>query len=155
VTAQPQDGLILHASCVALDDATGLLILGPSGSGKSTLALELMALGAVLVSDDRTILRRDGQHDAGHAPQPQTLTATAPDTISGMIEARGVGLLRAEPLPAATLRGVVDLSQVETDRLPLRREKALIGVSIPLFYRVDGPQFAPALIQWLKGGRCA
>ncbi|MEG3663682.1 HPr kinase/phosphatase C-terminal domain-containing protein [Celeribacter halophilus] len=147
MTAQPQDGLILHASCVALDDATGLLILGPSGSGKSTLALELMALGAVLVSDDRTHVRC--------GPKAQTLTATAPDTISGMIEARGVGLLRAEPLPAATLRGVVDLSQVETDRLPLRREKALIGVSIPLFYRVDGPQFAPALIQWLKGGRCA
>ncbi|WP_417246301.1 HPr kinase/phosphorylase [Celeribacter sp.] len=147
MTAQPQDGLILHASCVALDDATGLLILGPSGSGKSTLALELMALGAVLVSDDRTHVRSD--------PKTQTLTATAPDTIAGMIEARGVGLLRAEALPAATLRGVVDLSQVETDRLPLRREKALINVSIPLFYRVDGPQFAPALIQWLKGGRCA
>ncbi|PZX12141.1 HPr kinase/phosphorylase [Celeribacter halophilus] len=147
MTAQSQDGLILHASCVALDEATGLLILGPSGSGKSTLALELMALGAVLVSDDRTHVRCD--------PKAQTLTAIAPDTISGMIEARGVGLLRAEPLPAAILRGVVDLSQVETDRLPLRREKALINVSIPLFYRVDGPQFAPALIQWLKGGRCA
>ncbi|WP_417263689.1 HPr kinase/phosphorylase [Celeribacter sp.] len=135
----------LHASCVALDSESGLLILGPSGSGKSTLSLMMMALGATLVSDDRTLLTRDGAD----------LMARAPETLTGMIEARGVGLLKSECLPHTRLRAVVDMAQVETERLPPRREKALIGVSIPLFYRVDGPQFAPALIQWLKGGRCA
>nr|WP_254870027.1 HPr kinase/phosphatase C-terminal domain-containing protein [Celeribacter sp. HF31] len=128
-----------------MDSDSGLLIIGPSGSGKSTLSLTMMALGARLVSDDRTILTRDADD----------LMATAPETLSGMIEARGVGLLTAECLSHTRLRAVVDLAQVETERLPPRREKALIGVSIPLFYRVDGPQFAPALIQWLKGGRCA
>lgn len=137
--------LNLHASCVALDDRSGLLILGPSGSGKSSLALSLMGYGAKLVSDDRTDVLRDGDR----------LIASAPASISGMIEARGVGLLSAEPLSHACITGVVDLSHVELERLPPRREKALIGVPIPLFFKVDGPQFAPALIQWLKGGRCA
>lgn len=137
----------LHASCVALGAENGLLIVGPSGSGKSALCLTLMALGARLVSDDRTFLKRD--------PDANYLTAEAPETIAGMIEARGFGLLKSECLSQVRLRGVVDMAQVETERLPPRREKALIGVSIPLFYRVDGPHFAPALIQWLKGGRCA
>lgn len=140
-----QEEVNLHASCVALDSESGLLIIGPSGSGKSTLSLTMMALGATLVSDDRTLLTRDGAD----------LMATAPGTLTGMIEARGVGILTAECLTHTRLRAVVDMAQVETERLPPRREKALIGVSIPLFYRVDGPQFAPALIQWLKGGRCA
>ncbi|PTQ74751.1 HPr kinase/phosphorylase [Celeribacter persicus] len=137
--------LNLHASCVALDETSGLLITGPSGCGKSTLALTLMGFGAHLVSDDRTGLRREGE----------TLVATAPATISGMIEARGVGLLSATPLSHTRIRALVDLSQSETDRLPPVREKALIGISIPMFFRVDGPGFAPALIQWLKGGRVA
>ncbi|WP_460272623.1 HPr kinase/phosphorylase [Celeribacter sp. ULVN23_4] len=140
--AQP---LNLHASCVALDADSGLLILGPSGSGKSTLALTLMAFGAHLVSDDRTELRREADG----------LYGSAPATLSGMIEARGLGLLRAAPLSHVRIRAVVDLSQSETDRLPPLREKVLLGVSIPLFFKVEGPQFAPALIQWLKGGRCA
>ncbi|MDA3887407.1 MAG: serine kinase, partial [Allgaiera sp.] len=51
----PEGESILHASCVALD-GRGVLILGPSGAGKSGLALQLMALGARLVADDRTRL---------------------------------------------------------------------------------------------------
>jgi HPr kinase/phosphorylase len=46
---------ILHASCIALE-GRGLLILGPSGAGKSSLAIRMMALGASLVSDDRTLV---------------------------------------------------------------------------------------------------
>ena len=49
----PQGTLIMHASCVAVQ-GKGVLILGPSGAGKSSLALQLMALGADLVADDRT-----------------------------------------------------------------------------------------------------
>ncbi|WP_434289336.1 HPr kinase/phosphorylase [Celeribacter sp. SCSIO 80788] len=137
--------LNLHASCVALDENAALLITGPSGCGKSTLALTLMGFGAHLVADDRTELTRAGD----------TLIAKAPETISGMIEARGVGLLSAPALSHARIRAVVDLSQTEPNRLPPARETALIGVSIPVFFKVEGPGFAPALIQWLKGGRCA
>ena len=53
--------MIVHASCIA-HRGRGLLILGPSGAGKSTLALEMMAYGAALVADDRTVLRLAGDH---------------------------------------------------------------------------------------------
>ena len=49
----------LHASCVA-SDGRAVLIAGPSGSGKSDLALRLMDRGFTLVSDDRTIIRKEG-----------------------------------------------------------------------------------------------
>nr|WP_319249027.1 serine kinase [uncultured Celeribacter sp.] len=134
----------LHACCVALDASRALLICGPSGSGKSSLALGLMALGARLVADDRTIV---------HADAEGRLWAEAPETIFGMIEARGLGLLSATALQQAEIKGIVDLARTEPERLPPCRETALMGVTVPLMYQVEGPQFAPALIQWLKGGR--
>ncbi len=75
----------LHASCVAVD-GRAVLIEGLSGSGKSDLALRLIDRGAVLVSDDYTIVRRI----AGK------LAACAPPNIAGLIEVRGVGLV---PMP--------------------------------------------------------
>lgn len=138
--------VLLHASCVALSPHSGLLIMGPSGSGKSSLALMLMAFGARLVSDDQVKITRD--------LASQELYATAAPNIEGMIEARGLGILRAETLSSCVLRGIVDMALVERDRLPPLRKRTLIGTEIPVFHRVEGPQFAPALIQWLKGG-CA
>ena len=125
------DGLILHASCVALD-GRGLLIMGPSGAGKSALALQLMALGARLVSDDRT------EVTAG----PRGLLARCPSpAIRGLIEARGVGLLRAEP------------AQDEDHRLPPRRSMAILGSHLPLVLRVRDDHFPAALLLYLEGGR--
>ena len=72
---------VLHASCVGLD-GDAVLILGKSGAGKSALALTLMAYGAQLVADDRVVLR----------PVDGRIIASAPDTIAGLIEARGVGI---------------------------------------------------------------
>lgn len=86
----------------------GLLILGASGAGKSGLALEMMARGAVLVADDRTVLRRE----AGG------LVADAPDSLRGLIEARGVGILRARAHGPVTLALAVDLARAEPERLP-------------------------------------
>ena len=64
----------VHASTVAIG-GKAVLIGGPSGSGKSDLALRLIDRGAVLISDDYTIVRRT---DAG-------LVANAPATIIAMI----------------------------------------------------------------------
>ena len=64
--------MILHATCVAVD-GRGLLILGPSGSGKSALALQLIALGAQLVADDRTRVSRRGA--ASGRPLPRRRSA--------------------------------------------------------------------------------
>lgn len=136
-TAQP-----LHASCIALE-GRGLLILGPSGAGKSALALHLMALGAVLVADDRVLLRAAGGQ----------LWASAPPQLAGLIEARGTGILRAPALPEVALHLVADLAQDEPDRLPPRRHICLAGVELPLALRVAAPHFPSALLHWLRHGR--
>lgn len=135
-------GTLFHASCVALD-GKGVLILGASGSGKSTLALQLMAYGAGLVSDDRTWLRAvEGQ-----------LVASAPTTIRGLIEARGVGILQADPLEPCAVALAVDMDQTEVERLPQPWEFSHGGGSVPLLRRVDHAHFAAAILQVLKGGR--
>ena len=116
----------LHASAVAFpspDGAFGVLVLGASGSGKSGLVLRLMALGARLVSDDRVVLRRD---PAGF------LIAAAPAPITGLVEARGVGILRAPaggPVPVCL---AVDLDAAPGGRLPPRRKILLLGCDIEL-----------------------
>lgn len=133
---------IVHASCVAID-GRGLLISGASGSGKSALALELMALGAELVSDDRVILT--GGQDA--------VTASAPAPISGLIEARGIGLLRARPHGPVNVVCVVDLNETETDRLPVPRQIAVMGRYVTLLLKVDTRHFPSALMQFCKEGR--
>jgi HPr kinase/phosphorylase len=133
---------IVHASCVAIDGC-GLLIVGASGSGKSGLALDLMALGATLVSDDRVILSRAGND----------LVASAPAAIAGLIEARGIGLLNARPHGSVALGCVVDLDRTETDRLPTHRQIVLLGVSVTLLLKVDSRHFASALMQYCKKGR--
>ncbi len=54
-------GLIVHA-CAVKDEERALLFAGHSGAGKSTLArLWLENSSKTLLSDDRVILRRDGQ----------------------------------------------------------------------------------------------
>jgi len=132
----------LHASCVALG-RRALLITGTSGSGKSSMALALMAHGAQLVADDRTVVTRQGDD----------LIASAPPTIAGLIEARGIGILNAAPAGATPLFAVLDLDQTETERLPEHRETDLLGQSVPLLLRVETPHFAAAVLQYLKAGR--
>jgi len=138
--AEPE--LIRHGTTVAWD-GRGLLIIGASGTGKSALALDLMALGCALVADDRTALSvEDG-----------AVIARCPPAISGLIEARGIGLLRADPAPMARLIAVLDLDQSETDRLPVHREITLLGFSVPLLHNPGRGGAASALLQYLKCGR--
>jgi len=133
---------VVHASCVALD-GHAVLITGASGSGKSTLALELMALGADLVSDDSTELTViDG-----------VLLARAAAAIRGRIEARGVGLLQAAAVGPCTVSLAVDLDQAESDRLPPRRTAVFCGIPVPVIHGAKHPGLAPAVILYLKGGR--
>jgi HPr kinase/phosphorylase len=131
----------VHASCVALD-GKGLLILGASDSGKSTLALQLMALGCDLVADDRVILTAlDGD-----------LVATCPETIAGLIEARGIGILNAASVPNANVQVVVDMDHEEQDRMPPARTVTLCDLPTPLIYRSVGDHFAPVVLQLLRAG---
>lgn len=129
---------VIHAGCVALE-GRGLLILGRSGSGKSALALELIALGAELVADDRTRLWRDGDR----------LRAASPPTIAGLIEARHVGLLRLPYRDRADVALALDLDRAEPERLPPRRNITLCGVDLPLLFTPPLGHSASVLIQCL------
>lgn len=138
---QPQPNII-HASCVTLG-GRGLLIKGPSGSGKSALALQLMAFGAMLVADDRVVVKvRNGE-----------VFASAPPTLKGLIEARGIGLLNADAASESVVVGVVDLAHLEEKRLPEHSKVTIDGYDIPLFYAVNEPRLTASLLQFLKAGR--
>ena len=137
-----QDRSILHASCVVVQ-TKGVLILGLSGSGKSTLALQLLALGADLVADDRVeITAEDGR-----------AIARCPGAISGLIEARGIGILRLHSVPMTELALVVDLGQVETNRLPPRRHVSIAGVQIDLVLGPISGHLSASVLCYLKGQR--
>jgi serine kinase of HPr protein (carbohydrate metabolism regulator) len=111
----------VHASTVALD-GHAVLITGPSGSGKSDLTLRLLDRGFTLVSDDQTIVKRDGDR----------LIATAPPNIAGKLEIRGVGIVEMETASDVPVALLVDLTS-EIQRLPdENRERPVLGVKIPL-----------------------
>ena len=96
----------LHVTSVAIG-GHAVLIAGPSGAGKSDLALRLIDRGAMLISDDYTILeRREG-----------ALTASPPVTIAGKIEVRGLGILSLPNVASAPVALIIQL-QDEVDRMP-------------------------------------
>lgn len=135
----------LHASCVAVD-GRGLLILGPSGAGKSALAIRLVALGAALVADDRTSV----------AVEAGALVAACPNpALQGLVEARGLGILRAPSQETVPLVLAVDLGQRESERLPPRRTVTILGVPLPLVLHPQNDHFPDALMLYLRHGRQA
>lgn len=111
----------VHASAVAIE-GRAVLIGGRSGHGKSDLAMRLIDRGAVLISDDYTFLRRvEGK-----------AIASAPATIIGKIELRGVGLIEEmENVQEVPVALYVDLDKAP-ERLPEPGGAMMLaGVSIP------------------------
>lgn len=97
----------LHATSVAIG-GRAVLLCGVSGIGKSDLALRLIDRGAVLISDDYTLVKRvDGQ-----------LVATAPVTIAGKMEVRGLGIVAMPHVADVPVALLVDLFD-KVDRMPL------------------------------------
>lgn len=97
----------LAGTCVAREGA-GVLLLGPSGAGKSDLALRLLARGFDLVADDQVVIE-DG-------------TASPPAALAGLLEVRGLGIIRLPHAPRAQLALVVALGEAERLPMPARHE---------------------------------
>jgi HPr kinase/phosphorylase len=102
----------IHGSCISRDGA-GVLLLGPSGCGKSDLALRLLECGFVLVADDRVEL--DG------------MNASAPALLAGLLEVRGLGIIRLPYTVTTKLALVADLS-ARAERLPIPQFHPNLGL---------------------------
>ena len=101
----------IHATALIVGHR-GILIRGPSGSGKSRLALMLLqaaGLGFVrLVGDDRIHLE---------AVNGRLLMRPA-TALAGLIEIRGLGIVRCVHEPVAVADLVIDLDAADGARLP-------------------------------------
>lgn len=113
----------IHASSVVIDNKA-VLLRGPSGSGKSDLAVRLIEQGATLLSDDYVSLCEEGG----------VLVARPPETIGGLIEIRGLGILRMPYCDRAAVHLIADLvSPKDVPRLPEKQWvelEAFQGVSV-------------------------
>ena len=121
--------MFVHATCVALKQGRSwraLLLRGPSGAGKSDVALRLIEAGGRLVADDQTHLAKVGR----------ALIATPPQSLAGLIEVRGIGIVklgRSQLLaraPLALLDDLVRPDQIE--RMPKPAREKVLGVDLPL-----------------------
>ncbi len=84
----------IHGSCASRDGA-GVLLLGPPSAGKSDLLLRLIDRGFLLVADDRV----DIEHGV----------AAPTKSLAGLIEVRGLGILRMPYVAQSPLRLCVTL----------------------------------------------
>jgi HPr kinase/phosphorylase len=127
----------VHGTAIALG-SEGILLRGPSGAGKSDLALRLIDQGARLVADDQTELRREGDD----------IIMSAPATIAGRIEVRGLGIVDVPHLASAPLRLVVDLMPPqEIERMPAARECTFLGRAVPVVALAPFEASAPAKLR--------
>ena len=111
----------VHASTVSIG-GRAVLIAGRPGSGKSDLALRLIDRGAILVSDDYTILTRSGDG----------LLASAPETIRGRIEVRPIGLIGMPFENAVPVALIVTLDDPVVRMPEPDQSRTLAGISLPL-----------------------
>ena len=115
----------IHATCIALG-SKGILLTGSSGSGKSDLALRMIkGQGAVLVADDRTDI----------IFEKNKLIACCPAEIKGLLEVRGIGIIKLPPQEKTEVSLLVELveNQAAIERLPQSETAELCGVKIKLY----------------------
>ena len=121
--------LVVHASCVDVN-GSGVLIVGRSGSGKSSLAINLIALGSKLVADDQCELVRENN----------SFCISKPASLPKSIEIRGVGLVSVPVVKETSLDWVVNMDEVEKERMPNPRFTEIGGFRVPTVFgkEMDG-----------------
>jgi serine kinase of HPr protein (carbohydrate metabolism regulator) len=134
--------MIAHAGLIAFYDGgfwRGALISGPAGVGKSDLALRALDQGFRLVADDRTLLFACRGRLYGRSPGP----------LSGLIEVRGLGVLRQPALPFAQVALWVRCkTAAETvERLPGPATVRRLNVDLPALDLRPLEDSAPAKIR--------
>ena len=128
--------LNIHATCVNIN-SKGVLILGDSGSGKSDLALRLITIfSAKLVSDDRV----DIFNDSG------IIKAKAPNILKGLLEVRGVGIIKQDYLKETNIDLVVKLTTDKIERMPLPQNYKIENIDIPMYLVNPFESSAPSKI---------
>lgn len=103
-----------------------MLLIGPSGSGKSDLALRLLWRGFSLVADDRVDIE-DG-------------VAAPPAALAGLLEVRGLGIVRLPYVATARLALVAELGPA-AERLPAQARHA--ALDLPLINLAAAQASAP------------
>ena len=114
---------IIHATCVDVK-GSGVLIVGRSGAGKSSLAVGMLALGSSLVADDQCEL----------LVKNKGISISKPASLPNSIEMRGIGLVSVPMIMQTNLDWVVNLDEVETERMPNRKFTNIRGYSVPTIF---------------------
>lgn len=91
-----------------------MLLAGPPGSGKSDLALRLLSRGFVLVADDRVDVE-------GGMARP-------PPGLAGLLEVRGLGIVRLPYAAESRLALIAELDQAV--RLPTPARDPVLGLPV-------------------------
>jgi HPr kinase/phosphorylase len=144
------NSVMLHATCLDIG-GRGVLIQGCPGAGKSDLAIRLIdqpGLGiagglpqtARLVADDQVVIRRLA---AG-------LVASPPEKLRGLIEIRGLGILKIPYCPETILRLIVTLRRSEDiERMPQPTDLMgkILGVGLPRISLDPRSASAPARLR--------
>jgi HPr kinase/phosphorylase len=140
---------LIHGTCLAIG-GEGVRLVGQPGAGKSDLALRLIDQGgaglsgrlrtAQLVADDQVVIRRAGE----------ALVASAPPSLKGKLEIRGLGIAELAAAGETRLRLAVRLTpSAEIERLPdlpsARME--ILGVGLPLILLDPLNASAPARLR--------
>jgi HPr kinase/phosphorylase len=141
---------LMHATCVDIG-GQGVLIQGRAGKGKSDLALRLIdqpgsgLLGVParlsrLVADDQVIVKLEGG----------LLVAEAPDRLKGLLEIRGLGILKLPYCRRSPLRLLVTLRpEEEIERLPdpIDLYAEILDVKCPHIFLDPRAASAPARVR--------